>query len=138
MKGFQRLKSLEENPWNFVTKFCHTNVRQCQNFEKKTRETQTWRLSTFKTFKKFGEKTRQIQYWSNHNVKNRSRHYFNDWSSIFFMPYTLCCKCLGSFLFLWCKMPMFWRAGMREGGKPLPLAFQYLLLWYKGLVIWIW
>ena len=29
--------------------------------------------------------------------------------------------------FLWCKMPMFWRAGMREGGKPLPLAFQYLI-----------
>ena len=23
---------------------------------------------------------------------------------------------------------MFWRAGMREGGKPLPLAFQYLIL----------
>ena len=41
--------------------------------------------------------------------------------------YTLCCKCLGSFAFLWCKMPMFWRAGMREGGKPLPLAFQYLI-----------
>ena len=42
--------------------------------------------------------------------------------------HTLCCKCLGSFAFLWCKMPMFWRAGMREGGKPLPLAFQYLIL----------
>ena len=40
---------------------------------------------------------------------------------------TLCCKCLGSFAVLWCKMPMFWRAGMREGGKPLPLAFQYLI-----------
>ena len=24
-------------------------------------------------------------------------------------------------------MPMFRRAGMREGGKPLPLAFQYLI-----------
>ena len=39
----------------------------------------------------------------------------------------LCCKCLGSFAFLWCKMLMFWRAGMREGGKPLPPAFQYLI-----------
>ena len=26
------------------------------------------------------------------------------------------------------KMAIFWRAGMREGGKPLPLAFQYLIL----------
>ena len=34
--------------------------------------------------------------------------------------YTLCCKCLGS-------LPMFWRAGMGEGGKPLPIAFQYLI-----------
>ena len=41
---------------------------------------------------------------------------------------TLCCKCLGSLADLYCKMPMFWRAGMREGGKPLPLAFQYLIL----------
>ena len=41
--------------------------------------------------------------------------------------YTLCCKCLGSFAFLLCKMPMFWRARMKEGGKPLPLAFQYLI-----------
>ena len=40
---------------------------------------------------------------------------------------TLCCKCLGSFAFLWCKMPMFRRAGMREGGKPLQLAFRYLI-----------
>ena len=24
-------------------------------------------------------------------------------------------------------MPMFWRAGMKEEGKPLPLAFQYLI-----------
>ena len=29
---------------------------------------------------------------------------------------------------LWSKMPMFQRAGMREGGEPLPLAFQYLIL----------
>ena len=34
-----------------------------------------------------------------------------------FSRHTLCCKCLGSFTFLWCKMPMFWRAGMREGGR---------------------
>ena len=25
------------------------------------------------------------------------------------------------------KMAIFWRVGMREGGKPLPLAFQYLI-----------
>ena len=49
---------------------------------------------------------------------------------------TLCCKCLGSFAFLWCKMPMFWRAGMREGGKPLPLAFHYLIfIWFLNLVM---
>ena len=29
---------------------------------------------------------------------------------------------------LWSKMPMFQRAGMRKGGLPLPLAFQYLIL----------
>ena len=40
---------------------------------------------------------------------------------------TLCLICLRSFAFLWGKMPMFQRAGMREGGKPLPLAFQYLI-----------
>ena len=38
---------------------------------------------------------------------------------------TLCLICLRSFAFLWCKMPMFWRVGMREGGKLIPLAFQY-------------
>ena len=32
---------------------------------------------------------------------------------------------------LWSKMPMFQRAGMREGGKPLPLAFQNLILMVK-------
>ena len=26
------------------------------------------------------------------------------------------------------KMPMFQRVGMKEGGRPLPLAFQYLIL----------
>ena len=40
---------------------------------------------------------------------------------------TLCCKSICSSAFLWCKMPMIWRAGMREGGKPLPLALQYLI-----------
>ena len=29
---------------------------------------------------------------------------------------------------LWSKMPMFQRAGMREGGEPLALAFQYLII----------
>ena len=55
---------------------------------------------------------------------------------------TLCCKSIRSSAFLWCKMPMFWRAGMREGGKPLPLAYQFLVFYgikpYKGLMIWIW
>ena len=46
---------------------------------------------------------------------------------IFHQLGTLCLICLRSFAFLWCKMPMFWRAGMREGVKPLPLAFQYLI-----------
>ena len=40
---------------------------------------------------------------------------------------TLCLICICSFAFLWWKMPMFWRAGRRKGGKPLPLAFQYLI-----------
>ena len=40
---------------------------------------------------------------------------------------TLCLICIRSFAFLWCKMPMFRRAGIREGGKPTPLAFQYLI-----------
>ena len=46
---------------------------------------------------------------------------------------TLCCKSIRSFSFLWCKMPMYWRAGMREGGKPLPLAFQYLFFNWAGM-----
>ena len=29
---------------------------------------------------------------------------------------------------LWSKMPMFQRTGMREGGLPLPPAFEYLIL----------
>ena len=32
--------------------------------------------------------------------------------------FTLCCKSIRSSVFLWCKMLMFRRAGMREGGKP--------------------
>ena len=43
-----------------------------------------------------------------------------------FFQDTLCCKCLGSLAFLYCKMLMFWRAGMRQGGKPLPLALIYI------------
>ena len=41
---------------------------------------------------------------------------------------TLCCKYLGSLACLYIKMPMFQRVGLREGGKPLPIAFQYLIL----------
>ena len=44
-----------------------------------------------------------------------------------YLKTTLCCKSIRSFSFLWRKMPMFWREGKREGGKPLPLAFQYLI-----------
>ena len=36
-------------------------------------------------------------------------------------------KCLPRVAYLWSKMPMFQGAGMREGGEPLPLAFQYLI-----------
>ena len=37
-------------------------------------------------------------------------------------------KCLPRVAFLWSKMPMFQRVGMREGGEPLPQAFPYLIL----------
>ena len=37
-------------------------------------------------------------------------------------------KCLPRVVCLWSKMPMFQRAGIREGGEPLLLAFQYLIL----------
>ena len=36
--------------------------------------------------------------------------------------------CLVRVACLWSKMPMFQKAGMREGGFPLPPAFQYLIL----------
>ena len=58
----------------------------------------------------------------NTKCQTKARRDFNQKQKV-----TLCCKCLGSFAFLWFKMPMFWRAGMTEGGKPLPLAFQYLI-----------
>ena len=41
------------------------------------------------------------------------------------------CMYLRSLAFLWSKMPTFQWAGMREGGEPLPLNFQYLTL-----IIW--
>ena len=50
------------------------------------------------------------------------------------VPYTLKglihsgSKCLPRVACLWSKMPMFQRVGMREGGEPLPLAFQHLIL----------
>ena len=37
-------------------------------------------------------------------------------------------KCLPRVACLWSKMLMFQMAGMKEGGGPLPLAFQYLIL----------
>ena len=36
--------------------------------------------------------------------------------------------CWISLFSLWSKMPMFQRMGMRQGGEPLPLAFQNLIL----------
>ena len=37
-------------------------------------------------------------------------------------------KCLVRVACLWSKMTMFKRAGLKEGGLPLPPAFQYLIL----------
>ena len=37
-------------------------------------------------------------------------------------------KCLSRVACLWSKMPMFQGVGMKKGGEPLPLAFQYLIL----------
>ena len=36
-------------------------------------------------------------------------------------------KCFVWVTFLWSKIPILLRAEMREGGKPLPLAFQHLI-----------
>ena len=49
-------------------------------------------------------------------------------SSIQFMVLHSGQKCFIQVACLWSKMPMFQREEMREGGKPLPLAFQYLIL----------
>ena len=37
-------------------------------------------------------------------------------------------KCLPRMACLWSKMPMFQGEGMKEGGEPLPVVFQYLIL----------
>ena len=37
-------------------------------------------------------------------------------------------KCFIRVAYLWSKMSMLQRAGMREGGEPLPVAFQHLIL----------
>ena len=44
------------------------------------------------------------------------------------LTYTLCFISLRSLACLWSKMPMFQRAGMKEGGLSFPPAFQYLIL----------
>ena len=36
-------------------------------------------------------------------------------------------KCLPWVACFWSKMPMLQRAGMRKGGEPLPIGFQYLI-----------
>ena len=41
---------------------------------------------------------------------------------------TVVCIIVRRLACLWSKMPMFQWEGMREGVKPLPLAFQYLIL----------
>ena len=53
---------------------------------------------------------------------------------------TLCCKCLGSFAFLWCKIPMFRRVGMRAGGRISSLAskcqdFKVEMLFFQQLYV---
>ena len=52
----------------------------------------------------------------------------------------MCCISLLSLVCLRCKMPIFQRVGRREGGGPLPLGCQYLILmtwrpWDLNLVV---
>ena len=44
-----------------------------------------------------------------------------------FLPYSRVQNSIENFIW-WSKMPMFQRAGIREGGLPLPPAFQHLIL----------
>ena len=44
------------------------------------------------------------------------------------LGYTLGTEMFYPLACLWSKMPMLQRAGMREEGEPLPLAFQNLIL----------
>ena len=99
-----------QNWWNSRLENCTPNRRTGLEYKKRWWELNCHDESRLPTF--YAEKTnkksfRQIPTW--------------------YMICTLCCKSIRSSAILWCKMPMFWRAGMREGGKPLPLAFQYLI-----------
>ena len=55
----------------------------------------------------------------------------------FFAPFTLCCKCIGSLASLYCKMAMFQRMGMKEGGGATPTSisifdfFDTKTLWFE-------
>ena len=75
-------------------------------------------------------------HWSICNLQSKPSLKIRTASSIFwiylaYLETTAVCIIVRRLACLWSKMPMFKRAGMREGGEPLPLAFQYLIL-----VIW--
>ena len=95
------------------------------NWKKKKNKIQIPKLSwMIKNWSKYLKKKCIIEFYEylSHNLE--PAHLFH--LALDYVP-TLCFIFLRSFAFLWCKMPMFWRTGMREGGKPLPLALQYLI-----------
>ena len=49
--------------------------------------------------------------------------------------YTLYCKSIRTSAFLWCKMPMFCRAGVREGGKYTPTSIS-IFDFYSIKTLW--
>ena len=120
--------------WNSLTQLTLVFVLQCNGELNLTVNPYTIRLSTLKHLSylhfvcyvitlECNAVSAIFRMWQ--PKKNFICHSFR--SLFFTLDITLCCKSIRSSAFLWCKMPMFWRAGMREGGKPLPLAFQYLI-----------
>ena len=72
-------------------------------------------------------------HWSICNLQSKPSLKIRTASAIFwiylaYLETTVMCIIVRRLACLWSKMPMFKRAGMREGGEPLPLAFQYLIL----------
>ena len=57
---------------------------------------------------------------------SKTEQFRENHASFDFTKYTLLQK-YTQFCLSWCKMPRFRRVGMKEGGKPLPLALQYLI-----------